>query len=207
MTDFLIAFGGTLGGGYPWSCNMAATSADSEASAATAWDAAVLAMWEDATLQAYFPTTTVLTYTSVSTASAAWKQTTKTETGHNIAGTSADESLPPHVCEVVTWRTALATRYGRGRIYLPCMARNALASSDGVMLAAAQTALQGGFNALFSSLSGGITLQILHRKGGGSGARAPLSIDPVIACDVSNLFVTQRRRADKEAASRITVTV
>jgi hypothetical protein len=207
MTNFLLSFGGTLSGGYPWSCNLKASSADSEASCATAWDTAVLAMWEHAALAAYFPSDCVLTYTSVSTASGAWKQTTKTEIGHNIAGTSSSQSLPPHVSEVFTIRTALATRYGRGRIYLPCMAENALAADGGTMLAAAQTALQGGLNLLMSAIHGTITLLILHRLGGGSGARAPLSTDPVISADVADGFVTQRRRADKRVPARVTVTV
>ena len=207
MTDFLLSFGGTLSGGAPWSCNFKATSADSEASCATAWDAAVLAMWQFSTLHPYFPADTFLTYTSVSTASSMWKQTTKTTTGHNIAGTSADEALPPHVCEVVTLRTALATRFGRGRFYLPAMAENALAATGGIMLAAAQTALQDAMNALFSAISGVITLQIYHKLGGGSGARGPNTVDPVIASDVSDVFTTQRRRDDKRVPLRLTVTV
>lgn len=207
MANYLLSFGGLIDTSFPWSCNCVGVSSSTEAAVEAVWDAAVVALWTHASLAAFFPTTTELTFSSTSTASALFKQTTKTTLGHATAGTSASPSLPFHVAEVVTIRSALATRYGRGRFYLPPMADNALAAGGFTMLAAAQTALQAGMDAFFTALGGNPVLQILHRHGGGGGARAPLSLDPVVACDVSDGFVTQRRRADKRVPARITVTV
>lgn len=207
MANYLLQFGGELDDAFPWSCNAVGVSSDSESAVATAWDAAIVAMWELTAFAAYVPTTTKLTFTSASTASATFKQTTKTSNGHSTAGTSASPSLPFQICEVVTLRTALATRYGRGRWYLPALASNALASGGFSMLPAAQTAIADAVDAMFSALGSTIQLNILHRHGGGGGTVAVNSLTPINACDIPDGFDTQRRRGDKRVPARVTVTV
>ena len=207
MAFYLCQFGGVIGGSFPWSCRMVTQSSNSESSVATLWDAAVLALWQHSTLAPFEPTDAELGYSSVSTASASFKQTTKTLTSHSIAGTSGSVSLPYHNCEIITFRSAFSTRWGRGRWYFPCMATNALASTGGVLSSAAQTALQAGMNAFFVALTSAVTPQILHRNGADGGLITPDSLSPITSGDIPTSFATQRRRADKLVPTRLTFTV
>jgi hypothetical protein len=183
------------------------SSSSSEAAVAIAFDTAFRAIWTNATLAPYIPTNTQITETSVSTASATFKQTTKTRTTGTTSGTSTDVALPYHTCEIVTWRTAQATKYGRGRWYLPPLASNALSAVGFGILGAAQTALVDGLNAYFASVGSTYTHVILHRKATAGGARAAYSTDPVIAADIPSVFTVQRRRADKIVPSRMSITI
>jgi len=203
MPNYLLTFGGLQNGAQPWSCRAVGVSSGNESATETAWDTAVQALWNTATLLPYIPALTTLTYTSTSTASSTFKQTTKTTITHSIAGTSASKAIGYRTCEVVTLRTAKATRYGRGRIYLPSLAINAVDTTTGyLILPAAMTALGTAVTNFFSSLGATITLQILHRKGSLDGTVSPLSMDPVISSDLPNLFCTQRRRGDKVVPTR-----
>jgi hypothetical protein len=62
-------------------------------------------------------------------------------TGAAMPGTSVGTALPDEVAAVMTWRTAVRGRSGRGRSFCPGWASNA-GGAGGVMAAAAVTALQ-----------------------------------------------------------------
>jgi hypothetical protein len=207
MTFFICEATGLLGTSYPWSMRMITEGTASEAASETAWDDAIAAMFGYSTLLPYIPTTTILTGTSTSTASATFTQTTKTSTTHDSAGTSTSPSLPYHVCEILSLRTAYATRWGRGRVYFPPLATNAVASTGGTLLAAAITALADAWEAFFTGLGSTLSVQILHRRAPLSGAVAAYSTTPVNSAFVSNMFDTQRRRADKFVQTYTSVTV
>lgn len=203
MANYLLGFGGLQNGVAPWSCRFVGTSSASEGTTQTNWDAAVQALWNTATLLPYIPVLTTLTFTYTSTASSQFKQTTKTQNIHNIPGTSTSHAINYRTCEVVTLRTAKATRYGRGRFYLPSLATNACDTTTGyIILPAAMTALGTAVGNFFTSLGANIALQILHRKGSLDGTVLPLTMDPVTASDIPNLFATQRRRGDKVVPTR-----
>lgn len=207
MAYYLCQLGGVIGDSFPWSMRMVTQSALSESGVAALWDAASVALWTDVTLKTYIPTDAKLGYTSVSTASASFKQTTKTLTGHATAGTSASPSLPYHTCEIITFRTAFSTRWGRGRWYFPALASNALASGGGVIASAAQTALQGAMAAFFVSLTSSVTPMILHRYGADGGVITPDSLSTITGGDIPETFATQRRRADKLVPTRVSFAV
>lgn len=204
MPNYLHKAGGTLQGGFPWSIGMVSISSSTESAAQTTWDSGVLAMWNTASLLALMPTGTTLTYTSTSTANAAFKQTTKTIANHSIAGT-ATVGLPFQAAEVVTWRTANATKWGRGRWYYPTIGTGALATNGFVLSATAQGDLVAAVNAGLAVWVGSLNFQILHRKATLSGPAA-LTLTPIVSGDVSNKLVIQRRRADKYVPTRSTLT-
>lgn len=112
MPNYLHTAGGTLEGGFPWSIGMVSVSSDSESAAQSVWDSGVVAMWTATAFNSLLPTNTILTYTQTSTANLSFKQTTKTMNTHSDAGTGAT-GLPYQVAEVVTWRTAQATKWGK----------------------------------------------------------------------------------------------
>jgi len=204
MPNYLHKAGGTLEGGFPWSINMVSTSSATESAAQTTWDSGFVALWSTAAFNALMPTGTILTYTSTSTASAAFKQTTKTETTHNSAGTAA-VGLPFQVGEVVTWRTAQATKWGRGRWYLPPISPTALATAGFVLSATAVADIVSAVNAGLSVWVASLNFQILHRHATLSGPGA-LTLTPIASGDISDKLVIQRRRGDKYVPIRSALT-
>jgi hypothetical protein len=206
MANYLHVASGTLGGTFAWSFTAKSSSSSNEAAAQSAWDDGISSMFNLTALNDLFASDVELTETSTSTATADWKQSTITKNTHAIAG-AATQSLPYQVAEVVTLDTDLATKYGRGRWYLPPLAVGALATDGFVLSAAAVTAVVDGVNAAFAAWAGVLTLQILHRNGSLGGAVAPLSTTPVSSGSVSNKFVIQKRRADKLVPTRSAITV
>lgn len=207
MAFYLAQVAGLLNSAAPWSMNAVLESSGSEAAVATAFNTAIRACFTNATLAPYIPTTVEITQTSVSTASATFKQTTKTTTVATTAGTGTDAALPFGTTEIITFRTASATRWGRGRWYFPPLGFNALAASGFEILAAAQTALQDGMNAYFTSVGSSYQHVILHKKATKGGTRGAFTTDVVTAADIPSTFAIQKRRGDKIVPSRISITV
>lgn len=207
MAYYLAQVSGLLNSSFPWSMNYVLAATESESAISTLFDSAIRGVFTDATLAPYIPTTVEITATSVSTASATFKQTTKTTVAGTTAGTSADISLPYQVCEIITWRTSFATKWGRGRSYFPPLAVNALAAGGFDILAAAQSAMQGAWNAYFTAVSATYQHVLLHKKATAGGARAADTTDTVATADIPSTFAVQTRRADKLVPSRLSVTV
>jgi hypothetical protein len=204
MPNYLHKAGGTLEGGFPWSVGMVSTSSSDEAAAQTTWDDGFVALWGTAAFNALMPAGTILTYTSTSTASADFKQTTKTTTDHSTAG-SATAGLPFQAAEVVTWRTAQATKWGRGRWYLPTIGTGALATAGFVLSTTAVSDIVTAVNAGLAVWVGSLNFQVLHRKATLSGPGAD-TLTPIASGDVSDKLVIQRRRADKYVPTRTALT-
>lgn len=204
MPNYLHKAGGTLEGGFPWSIGMVSTSSDSESAAHTVWDNGVVAMWNTAAFNALMAAGTTLTFTETSTANASFKQTTKTTTGHSTPGT-ATAGLPFQVAEVVTWRTAQATKWGRGRWYLPTIGTTALATTGFVLSTTAVSDIVTAVNAGLTVWVAALNFQILHRKNTLTGPLAN-TLTPIASGDVSNKLVIQRRRADKFVPTRSNLT-
>lgn len=204
MPNYLHQAGGTLEGGFPWSITMVSTSSDSESAAQTVWDNEIVAMWGNAAFNALMPAGTVLTYTQTSTANASFKQTTKTTNTHSTPGT-ATAGLPFQVAEVVTWRSAQATKWGRGRWYLPPIGVTALATAGFVLSTTAVSDIVTAVNAGLTVWVGSLNFQILHRKNTLTGPLAD-TLTPIASGDVSNKLVIQRRRADKYVPTRSVLT-
>jgi hypothetical protein len=207
MAFYLAQAAGLLDDSFPWSVNSVLSSTNSETAVAADFNAAIVALFTNAALAAFIPSTVTLTATSVSTASPQFKQTTKTVTQLAHAGAAPGVALPFFCCEIVTFRTAAATRWGRGRWYLPPLSVDALAANGFSLLAAAQTALKGGLDAYFAAVGTSYEHVILHRKATAGGARGAFSTDVVTAADIPSTFAVQSRRADKLVPSRLSVAV
>jgi len=195
MPNYLHQAGGTLEGGFPWSIRMVSSASGDEAAAQTAWDTGITDMWGVAGWLALVPAGTVLTYTSTSTASATFKQTTKTVNTHSIAGTGG-AGLPYQVAEVVRWTSSMATKWGRGRWYLPPMTAASLATAGFVLSASSVTEVKDAVNAFLAAVVGTLNLQVLHKKNTLSGPLAN-TLTPLDGGFVVDKLVIQRRRGDK----------
>lgn len=200
MPNYLHVAQGVLGGSFPWSIRIYSSSAATEAVAETNWNSGISAMFNTAAFFALLPVGTNVTGTYTSTMDANWKQTTKTSMTLAING-AATQSLPWHVCEVITFRTAKSTKYGRGRWYLPALAPTAMATAGGVLSATAVGDIVSAWNTGQGQWRGTLQFLVLHRRGT-KGGLAPLTTDNIIAGDVPDGFDTQRRRADKRVPAR-----
>lgn len=204
MPNYLHQAGGNLDGGFPWSITMVSSSSATESAAETAWNSAMTAMFGLSGFAALIPSTQSLTYTSTSTANAAFKQTTKTTTTVSVPGTGG-AGLPYQIAAVVTWRSTQATKWGRGRWFLPPLTAAALASGGFLWAATTVTEIVDAVNAAISAWSGILAPQILHRSGTLTGPAAD-SLTPISAGDVANKPVIQKRRADKLVPTRAELT-
>lgn len=207
MAFFLHTIQGLQNTSFPWSMTMVSEGSESEATIQTTWHAAVVDMWSNTDLKAYIPADTTLTETSTSTASPTFKQTTKTITNVSIAGTSSDPALSYRTCEIITWRSVFATRWGRGRWFFPALATNALAADGYSILDTAQDALSAAVGAFWAGLGSVIQPQILHRKAPLDGAVTAYSTSVIASADIPDAFATQRRRADKRVPTRVSITL
>lgn len=203
MPNYLLTAGGNIGS-FPWSFTMKATAPGTEATVETAWASGIAAMYGSAGFAGDLSTATELTFTSTSTADAAWKQTTKTETTHAISGTGTG-ALPYQIAAIVTWRTNQATKYGHGRWYVAGFAPVALAAGGFMWSATATANLVTAVNAALTAWGTTFTPVVLHRKGTISGP-GPLTTDPIIKGDVSDKAAVQRRRGDKATVTRSDLT-
>jgi hypothetical protein len=112
----------------------------------------------------------------------------------NLPGVATGNSLPNDVALVVSLRTNLANRRGRGRFYLPSLVATTLTAAGRLD----PTAQQNIVDSLANAWNGytGIGDPVVY-------SRTQRTIEDVISFDVGDLFDTQRRRENKVAQSRI----
>jgi hypothetical protein len=126
------------------------------------------------------------------------KQLGKIATAETLVGTNANGPLPPQCSVVVSLRTALFQRSGRGRFFLPAYGTDKV--SAGRILAGAVTQTVTAAQKMIQSLNGaGYTVCIYHRT--------PKTHDNVVTVDVGDVFDTQRRRRNKLIEVRTSLTV
>ena len=121
------------------------------------------------------------------------RQSERSDTDLDLSGTDATgQTPPPQVAVVVSTRTTMANRSGRGRFYLPGPASDQLTA--GQLTNTARDAYLAGATSMFSDLNAaGLNPVIWHR---------PTSPDagtttPIISLIVDSVLDTQRRRRDK----------
>lgn len=117
------------------------------------------------------------------------------ETTSTIAGTAAGPSQPAEVALVVSLRTALANRTGRGRFYLPQPAVQAL-DADGTLLGAAQAAIVAALTSAWTAANGAGENPVVYSR----TARATRIIT---SFDVGDVFDVQTRRQNSLTQQRI----
>lgn len=198
MTNYLCTASGLLNNAFPWSFRSYVVSGLSEASAETAWDNGIKAMWNSAGLNALIPASTKLVSTTTATLDSTFHQISETTLSDNLVGTGV-QALPFECAHVITWRTGFAQKMAHGRWYFPGLAVVALATNGYTLSAATQTSMQTAVNAFLTSIRGNLTMVIRHRKLG--------TTENVTKGDIPDVVNVQRRRADKRVPTRVTLTV
>lgn len=195
---------GTWNGGEVFNFGVHVDTQRSVGDAADVWAAALTEMWSGAGTPAgalntlYNPNVTITEASAAEILLASGQQQTKAIRTLNLPGVATDEQLPPQVAVVVSLRTQLANRAGRGRFYLPAMATNAIAA--GRLDTAAQTVVRNSAQRLFNSLRTGTIQTVIWTKG---------LLTPRVVTDfsVGDVMDTQRRRRNQLTEVRISGTV
>lgn len=117
------------------------------------------------------------------------------ETVTNIVGTAVGNAQPAEVALVVSLRTALANRTGRGRFYLPQPAANTL-DTDGNLIAAAQSGIVGALESAWATSNAAGESPVVYSR----TARATRAIT---SFDVGDLFDVQTRRQNSLTQQRV----
>lgn len=184
--------------GEQWTFTLHTSGAGSLASAQLTWEGATDAIWTgqlDALISAD------VSMTEVSTASldeTTGGQISRLSTGVTRPGVNVGEMLPFQCAVVVSTRSDLATRSGRGRFYLPPIAEGN--TTAGRLSTTAQAAVVTAANQFFSSLdTGGLDPVLLNRT--------TLVQTPITQFDVGDIIDTQRRRRNGLIEQRTTDSV
>lgn len=109
-------------------------------------------------------------------------------------GASAAGSLPNEVALVVSLRTALANRRGRGRFYLPPLAVTAL-TPNGTLLPAVQTNLVGALQNAWNGYNTGLDRPVVY-------SRSNRSTQNITTFDIGDVMDVQTRRDNKVSQVR-----
>lgn len=187
----------TANGSFPgesWTCTFHTEGAADLTDAQTAWVAAWTALWSGSDAPTDNIDQLIATDVSVDTVVTSaldpvtYHQVSRAETALSLPGTSMGESLPPQCAAGITWESALATKSGRGRMYLPVYASSSVAAGR-LATANVTITLNAGKN-LFQTMSfAGLTPVIFNRT-----THVRTAINQIRVGDVFN---TQRKRRDK----------
>lgn len=179
-------------------------AAGTVAGAAGAWHTALGLLWNGAappadSIKQLIPTTSGIDISSATEIDPlTGKNLGQVQTAEGLIGTDASGPLPPQCSIVVSMRTALFNKAGRGRFYLPTFGVDVLAA--GRLPNTARTQICTAAQKMVQSLNGsGYTVVIYHRKA--------KTHDNVVSVNVGDVYDTQRRRRDKLIEARLSLAV
>lgn len=180
-------------GTYPgesWSFTLHTEGTIALTAAQAAWASAIGTLWTGA-LDGLVNENVVLT--EVSTASldpVTGGQISRLSDDVSLPGDQETGVLPPQVSVVVSLRTALATRAGRGRIYLPPFDVVTVAPTTGRVGSTSVATVVSSVEGFLGSLVDDDLTPVIYSRANRSGQN-------ITRFDVGNVFDTQRRRRDK----------
>lgn len=116
------------------------------------------------------------------------------ETVTNLVGTAVGDAMPAEVALVVSLRTPLANRRGRGRFYLPQPAASTLAV-DGRLDPAQQATLADSLAAAWAAANGAGEVPVVYSRTG-------REVQAITSFDVGDVFDVQTRRQNSLTQQR-----
>lgn len=179
--------------GETWSFGVHSQGNLSLAAAQAAWTAGIAALFTAVYAATLSTDVEAVEASTVELDPATGNQLSGTTDPRNDAGTSSSESMPYQCAPVVSFRTALMSRSGRGRIYAPSLAVNQIA--NGRMIPAAQAALADGALGMLQALDNAGQAPVIYHRAAGNTT-------PITSLDVGDVIDTQRRRRNKLVEAR-----
>lgn len=121
-------------------------------------------------------------------------QSARVDTAQAIVGVAAGNALPADVALVVSCRTGLANRRGRGRFYLPQPAASQL-TVNGRVLADFITDVSASLQAAWDTYNTATDIPVVYSRTG-------KFTTPMTSFDIGNLYDTQRGRESSQVEAR-----
>lgn len=197
MTFYRHLMSGPNPGGDIWNASVHSNSSQSLASVHSQFVTSITTFW-GAAVEAIFPSgerVTGLSTTQLDPTTG--KNVARAESVVSFVGTGAGNAPPPRVSIVISLVTALPTRSGRGRLYLPAPAL-AQMDANGALLGAAQTLLSTNFAAFVTAMHAIAPIVVYHGITVIGGPNPVPSGTEVTSVKVGSVLGTQRRRTNKQ---------
>lgn len=189
MTVFRHVAKGTFPG-ESWSFTLHTEGTIALTAAQAAWHSALGTFWTGS-LDALVNENVSLTESSTASLSdSTGAQISRLSDDESLPGVATQGLLPPQCTVAVSLRTALATRAGRGRFYLPTFDKGTVTVSGGRLDSTSITATVTAAGDLLASLIADDLTPVIY-------SRSALTTQPITQYDVGDVIDTQRRRRDK----------
>ena len=205
MTFYRHLMSGPNPGGDVWNASVHSSSAQALASVHAQFVTAITTFWSAATEAIFPPGERVTGLSTTQLDPTTGKNVARAESVVSFVGTGAGNAPPPRVSIVISLVTALPTRAGRGRLYLPAPAL-AQMDANGALLAAAQTTLSTNFAAFVTTMHSIAPIVVYHGITNIGGPNPVPSGTEVTLVKVGSILGTQRRRTNKQVNNYVTHT-
>lgn len=194
MATYRHSVQGALPAGDFWTTTMHSDGPASLASAHTAWGTAISAIL-NGTMKGLLPTTVTATTIVTDELDAVTGRNVAQARGSIVfAGTAAGDPISQRSSILISLRTALPTKAGRGRMYFPCPATDAV-TTTGEISAANALAIAGDVGDALGTMASTVTPVIYHAR-----KEDPITVPSVTSITdvlVPVTLATQRRRTNK----------
>jgi len=121
------------------------------------------------------------------------------DTAQSIDGVAAGSALPADVALVVSLRSAVSNKFGRGRFYLPQPAASQV-TTNGRVLADFITDLGASLEAAWTAYNTATDIPVVY-------SRAQRVTRPIATFNIGDLYDTQRGRESSQVEARTTTTM
>jgi hypothetical protein len=190
MTIYQHTVSGTFTAGDVWNCTLHTSSVNSLSSVHTAFTTAMNTFFSG-TYNAMMPSDVSATQTMTNQLDPLTaKNVAQQVSSISQTGTGAGGKPSPRDCVLLSLRTNVPRRDGRGRIFLPSVDASHYTATGRLVQADMQT-IATGFAAVLTTLAGTATPIIFHKK--------ILGFDVIVLVKVPDLAAVQRRRTNKDA--------
>lgn len=187
---------GTCPAGDIWTATFHSESTQPLTSVHTAFDTFVASFY-NSTMVPLWPTNVALTESVTDQLDATGKHNVAQDVStHNYVGTAVPPSLPQDLAIVCGLRTALPTRAGRGRFYVPA-GTAAILNDDGTLKSTDAGSIASALASDLQAMTATTTPVIFHRLTN--------TFDAVTAVTIGQVLGVQRRRVNKVPADYVQV--
>lgn len=188
MTIFKHVAEGPGPAGDIWTTSMHSQSSQDIAAVHTAWSTAAEGFYETVMGLKWSPETQCTRIATIALEPVTGRQAAIRDTAVSWVGVDTGQALPQRVATVISLRTDLPTKAGRGRFYVPAPASTFL-DETGEMTDQAAQDLADGAAAMIRNLAATATACVYHQAQG--------TYTQITRVLVSPVFGTQRRRSNK----------